>query len=252
MQTGPDETNVPIGRDAYVAAVRRDGAALMAAGRQGLDAPVAACPGWTVGTILGHVGRVYRSVSLHIERRATEVIPSSEIPRPPAGEDLHEWYASGLERVVAALGGIDADEPVWSWSPQQNGAFYHRRMAHETAVHRWDAQAAHGNAQPFDSDLAADGIDELYRLLLQNPARGPITNLPTGSLHLHRTDGDGEWTVRNVDGVIVTTVEHGKGDAAVRGTASDLLVFAWNRGVPESLVIFGDDTVARAWSALAP
>jgi uncharacterized protein (TIGR03083 family) len=256
MDTGPADTESPIAapitKAAYIASVERDGAALVAAGHAGLDASVAACPGWTVGTVLGHLGRVYRSVSLHIERRATAVIPSSEIPKPPSGDELHDWYATGLDRVLGALRSIEPDEYVWSWSTEQNGGFYHRRMAHETAVHRWDAQAAHGAAQPFDSDLAADGVDELYRAMLATPARGPIANLPSGSLHLHRTDGVGEWTVRNVDGAVVTTIEHGKGDAAVRGPASDLLVFAWNRGIPDTLAIFGDEAVARAWSAVAP
>ncbi|HQR30574.1 MAG TPA: DsbA family protein, partial [Anaeromyxobacteraceae bacterium] len=42
--------------------------------------------------------------------------------------------------------------------------------------------------------------------------------LPSGSLHLHRTDGPGEWLVRAVDGEVVSTQEHAKGDAAVRGS----------------------------------
>ena len=58
--------------------------------------------------------------------------------------------------------------------------------------------------------------------------------------------------IKAVDGTIVLTHEHGKGDAAVRGSASDLFVFAWHRGMPDTLQIFGDEAVARAWAALAP
>ena len=58
--------------------------------------------------------------------------------------------------------------------------------------------------------------------------------------------------VKAVDGTIAVTHEHGKGDAAVRGSASDLFVFAWHRGMPDTLQFFGDEAVARAWAALAP
>ena len=81
--------------------------------------------------------------------------------------------------------------------------------------------------------------------------RGPVPDYPEGSLHLHRTDGDGEWMVRTVDGVLQVTREHGKGDVAVRGTASDLNLFMWNRLRP-GLEYFGDTAVVEAWAAIAP
>ena len=44
------------------------------------------------------------------------------------------------------------------------------------------------------------------------------------TLHFHRTDGDGEWLVRlTPDGPEVERA-HAKGDVAVRGSASDLLL----------------------------
>ena len=45
---------------------------------------------------------------------------------------------------------------IWpTWAGDRPGSFYPRRMAHETAVHRWDAV---GGA--IDPALAVDGIDE--------------------------------------------------------------------------------------------
>ena len=45
----------------YVAAVRREAVALSAVAHAGpLDAPVAACPGWDVARLVGHVGSVHR------------------------------------------------------------------------------------------------------------------------------------------------------------------------------------------------
>jgi hypothetical protein len=66
-----------------------------------------------------------------------------------------------------------------------------------------------------------------------------------GSLHLHTTDAPGEWTVTFADGKADVRTEHGKGDAAVRGPASDVLLWVWNRG--GQVETFGDDAVLEAW-----
>jgi len=235
----------------FVAATEREGLAALQAGRAGLDAPVPTCEGWTVADVLGHLGRVHRSVSEIIERRSL-VIPEVKIPKPPPGAAVLGFFEDGLARVVAALGSIGPDEPVYSWSGQGNGRFYHRRMAHELAVHRFDVEAAHGRPAPFDPAMASDGIDEFYDVLVPFSASRWDRPLPDGSLHLHRTDGPGEWLVRAVDGTVVTTREHAKGDVAVRGSASDLFRFVWNRGRGDDLVMFGDEAVAEEWAALAP
>jgi hypothetical protein len=49
-----------------------------------------------------------------------------------------------------------------------------------------------------------------------------------GSVHLHATDGDGEWFIETGDGLTWTRA-HEKGDVAVRGTTSDLLLLVWGR-----------------------
>jgi uncharacterized protein (TIGR03083 family) len=235
----------------FIAATEREGGAVLAAGKAGLDAPVPTCEGWTVADILGHLGRVHRSVSEIIERRSQE-IPAVEIPKPPAGDAVLGFFEEGLDRVVAALASIGPDEPVYSWSGEGSGRFYLRRMAHEIAVHRFDAEAAHGTPAPFDPEMSVDGIDEFYEVLVPFALRRWPRPLPAGSLHLHRTDGPGEWLIRGVDGAIVATNEHAKGDAAVRASASDLFRFVWNRGRGDELTTFGDDAVADEWAALAP
>jgi uncharacterized protein (TIGR03083 family) len=235
----------------FVAATEREGVAVLAAGKAGLDAPVPTCDGWVVADVLGHLGRVHRSVSEIIERRSL-VIPAVEIPKPPAGDAVLAFYEEGLARVVAALASIAPDEPVYSWSGDGTGRFYHRRMAHEIAVHRFDAEAAHGTPAPFDPDMSVDGVDEFYDVLVPFSVRRWPRPLPGGSLHLHRTDGEGEWLVRAVDGEVVMTREHAKGDVALRGDASDLFAFVWNRGRGESVTTFGDAAIADEWAALAP
>lgn len=66
-------------------------------------------------------------------------------------------------------------------------------MAHETAVHRVDAERAAGEASPIDATLAADGIDELLSVLLS--ARGDYDG-PAGFFGIGETDTGRAWAVR--------------------------------------------------------
>jgi uncharacterized protein (TIGR03083 family) len=233
------------------AAIDREGRALLAAAKSGLDAPVPACPGWVVADVVGHMGRVHRSVAGILERGTSDA-PTEVIPAPPAGDAVLVFYEEGLDRLLAALAATPPDTPVYTWADPPVAGFYHRRMAHELAIHRFDVESAHGEPGPFDPEQATDAISELYDVVLPFAVRRAKAALPSGSMHLHRTDGPGEWLVRIVDGELVATQEHAKGDVAVRGPASDLLVFVWNRGRPSSLEVFGDAEVAAAWSGIAP
>ena len=58
----------------------------------------------------------------------------------------------------------DPERPVYSFSPAHRRAgFWPRRMAHETTVHRVDAEQAAGRpVAPVPAALAVDGIDEVF------------------------------------------------------------------------------------------
>jgi hypothetical protein len=102
-----------------------------------------------------------------------------------------------------------------------------------------------GLESEIDGDEAADAVDE--RFVEFAPLR---EGRPAGSLHLHRSDGAGEWTIK-VDGdAIVTTREHAKGDAAARGTGADLMLAVWGRGTLEPLETFGDLNLITEWFEL--
>ena len=126
-------------------------------------------------------------------------------------------------------------------------------MAHELAVHRYDAELAHGTPGPFDPDMAVDGIDEFYDVLVPFSARRWERPLPAGSLHLHRTDGPGEWLVRAVDGAVVATHEHAKGDVAVRRQRLGPVPVRVEPGPRRrSRASSVTSAVADEWAALAP
>jgi uncharacterized protein (TIGR03083 family) len=187
---------------------------------------------------------------MHVESRSPEMLPYPKGDLPH-GDALAAWFHESLDGLLASLREVGPEERVWSWGGT-TAQFYLRRMAHETVTHRVDVEGATGEVTPLDSDLSADGVEELYEVVLPSRlTRGKI-ELPSGSLHLHRSDGEGEWMLKASDGTIAVTHEHGKGDAAVRGPASDLFLFVWNRGRAGTLQVFGDEAIANAWASLAP
>ncbi|MBA3653294.1 MAG: maleylpyruvate isomerase family mycothiol-dependent enzyme [Actinobacteria bacterium] len=229
----------------YLQTLRADAAALAGAARTaGVGAPVPTCPGWDVEKLVRHVGRVHTSGAAVVRERAK--VDFDTLPPMPKGEEAIAAFDDRSGALADALEALPEDFPIWNWfgiEPPIPG-FYHRRMAQETAVHRWDAQAAAGTTAPIDTALAVDGIDELLRSFLS--FAGADAELG-GSIHLHATDADSEWLVRREHGKLVATPEHGKADVAVRGTASDLLLFIWNRVPASALDLAGDPAVADHW-----
>lgn len=114
----------------------------------------------------------------------------------------------------------------------------------------WDAQLRVGRERAIDAALASDGIDEfLDHFLGPDPV---ATAAVGGSVHLHCTDVAGEWTVRpKTEGGFEVAREHAKGDSAVRGPASDLLLVLWRRRPLDVVDVVGDTGVATRFVAHA-
>jgi uncharacterized protein (TIGR03083 family) len=239
--------NGAMDRTGYVSSLRADAAGLLAAADLGLDAEVPSCPGWRVERLVGHVGRVYRTMAGWVR---SGVAPT-DVPRPPAGPDVRGWTAEALESLVDALSSDTRPGLVPTWAGDQPALFWPRRMALETAIHRWDAEAAHGVAQPIDAELAVDGVDELLDVLMPVHAGGEALTGDGETIHLHATDVDGEWLVTLTSGRPTVERTHAKGNVAVRGPASDLLLLLWNRGDAagrERLQVFGDSGLLDRWA----
>ena len=145
--------------------------------------------------------------------------------------------------MVQLLASTADDVPVWTWALEEadhNVGFVRRHQVQEAAVHRWDLeQAVTGTAAPVDAGTAADAVDEILAITLPWGVRGhkPLR----GTVHLHCTDVEGEWFVA-VDGAVERT--HAKGDVAIRGTASDLLLGLYARIPLDELDVIGDAALA--------
>ena len=204
--------------------------------------------------LVEHLGAVYSMViaAVQAEGGAPQV---GDERHAPDGDAINEWFAERRTSLLAALSHAVPDAPVWTFTGDQTMTWWMRRMASETGVHRWDAEsgiAALSDVMPIDGDLATDAIDEYHAVSLRFSSSRPDRVYPAESLHLHRSDGPGEWMlVSDGAGGLSITHEHGKGDAAVRGPASELLLWSWGRPTHD-IQIFGDEAVATAWQNLAP
>ena len=225
-------------------AVRGEGEGILAAAGQGLDVAVPTCGDWHMPQLLLHVGAIYHRVATLVGERATSPIP---IEQPDDVADTIAYVNEGLDELVDALSDADADTPVWNWSPEpQLALFWARRMAHESAIHRYDAQRAHDVAQPIAADLAHDGLDELVDVILPRVIERDQPTLPTATYVL--AAGDDTWNIELDDGRS-TRIETAKApDVTVRGTTSALLLAAYGRVPWTSLEVEGDASLLTDWS----
>lgn len=242
----------------HLTAILTEGARVASLPAESLSAPVPTCPDWDVAGLVTHLGRTHRWACSYLvagpdgDRRQ---VPKG--PPAPEGEAVLSWYRDNLEALVAELGRHQPTDPAGSFVGTTDVAFWIRRQAHETTMHRWDAENAvdPGGAEPVGHDLAVDGIDEWLSFFVPRflqLAGGPSADLVGTTLHLHATDdGDGagspgEWLVRVVPEGVEVERTHAKGDAALRGPVSDLLLAAWHRLPLERLDVVGDAARARA------
>lgn len=238
---------------AHLSLLARDGESIGALTPADLDRRVPSCPDWSVADLLAHVSGIHRWVSAILAEGGP--VRRSTLPRAPegGGEPLIEWYRNGLHQVVTDLSARSPGDETWTFAATGPGtvSWWARRMALETAVHRADAQLALGaGPDPLDSALAVEGIDETFTVFLPMArSRGAVEGLH-GSLHVHTTDAEGEWWLDLDQAEPEVRREHAKADTAVRGPASDVYLWMWNRRSSDGLEIFGDAAVAAAWTGV--
>ncbi len=222
----------------------------------GLDAPVPSCPGWTVSDLVEHVAGVYlhKTLAMQLGDFPGDQDWPTDIDALPRLDQLDQTYA-GLTQELTTR---DPDSPAPTWyEPEPTVAFWIRRMAQETVIHRIDAQlaaqAATGAAvSPVPDDIAADGVDEvLIRFLGYGSTAWPDEFAELKGPRLERADGDdavvvdadgATWTVRpQAFRVDVQPGTSGDVRAVVGGAPDPLLRWLWGRdGEKEKVSVSGD------------
>ncbi len=146
-----------------------DGVRACTASLSDRTARVAHCPGWDVAALVRHLGGVHRWATDQVRG---DPPADGEAPSPLEWGLLTSWFAAGARELVDALrtAGPDRACPTLDGVPGRT-AFWFRRQALETAVHRWDVELAHGEPGGIDPALAADGIAEVADVLLPRQLR---------------------------------------------------------------------------------
>src|SRR5262249_6118199 len=121
-----------------------------AAERAGLIAAVPSCPGWAVRDLLKHTGYVHRWATGFVAEGLTRPVDASEeeiLGEGPADAELPGWFREGHAALVRTLGAAARRLTCWAFLAAPSPlAFWARRQAHETAIHRVDAEQAANTA----------------------------------------------------------------------------------------------------------
>jgi len=235
---------------AHIEALRAEGARMAAAvAASSPDAAVPTCPEWVVRDLVRHMGGVHRWATGYVAEGRTELwaVELDEVVGSwPPDPELAAWLAQGCAALADALAAAPPDLECWTFLRAPSPlAMWARRQAHETAIHRVDAELAAGAAvTPFAPPFAADGVDELLSCFVTRRS-SPLRSETPASLAVSCTDADAAWLLRiDADGVTTDTGPGADavGDAAcsVRGPAADLYLALWNRAGPEALAVEGD------------
>ena len=212
------------------------------------------CPAWTLAHLAEHLGQIHRWANFCAVNARPPTADEAAALASVDPSRVGEWYRGCVAELMATLESLDPDAATWHPFPVERVArVWSRRQAHETAMHRWDAERAIGVDAELDPELASDGIDEYFEIVIPRLMKRESLAVPRGSLHVHCTDVEGEWLVWSDDGDYRMRRAHEKGDAALRGPAEAILLRLWGRTseLSDELSQVGDESVLDAWLALA-
>lgn len=223
--------------------------------------PIPTCPGWTLNQLFKHLGRGKRWCAQIISDRRMEPLDPRDVRDGKPPEDLDgaiAWFNGGAQLILDAVDQVGADAKVWTFNGPKPAGWWIRRRVHEITVHRADEDLALQRDFELPADLAADGVTEWIDLITAgaNPHDPP---LPRGmTLHLHATDAGlgptGEWTITHDEDGLNWSHDHTKGEAAVRGTATNLLLAITRRksSADAGVEVIGDAAVWDRWLSRSP
>jgi uncharacterized protein (TIGR03083 family) len=236
----------------HIDALRTDGERLAdAAVEAGLDATVPHCPGWSVRDLVRHLSGVHRWAATNVTYGRASQEQAAAAFDAPDDDELMAWFRSGHEALVRTLAEASPALEAWSFLPAPSPlAFWARRQAHETAIHRGDAEAAAGIKPSHDASFAADGIDELLAGFMSRSG-GRLTSDPGVRLAVAPIEVPRAWTMWIGPSETRCDPRAEAADATVRGSAGDLYEFLWNRLDRDAIEVDGDPAVLDLWRAHA-
>lgn len=231
----------------HIRSLDREGGLLAEAAEEaGADAKVPTCPEWQVRDLLRHTGMVHRWATAFVAEGHTSYHPDGGLPELD-GAELLAWFREGHRGLVETLATAPPDVECWNFLPAPSPlAFWARRQAHETTVHRVDAESARGGTPTaIPVGFAVDGIDELL-LGFHARSRSRVRTDEPRALRVRASDSDAVWSVRlSAEPPVAERGELTAVDCELTGTAAQLYLALWNRGpFPD---VTGDSSIATLW-----
>ena len=233
----------------YVDALEEEAERIADIATSGLHTAVRTCPGWDLEALVVHLAESYRRFAAQI--MAPDPLERVELAAP-ARVTPHAYLEASLLSLLEALRNRGPDDPCWNFMGQdETVGFVARRLAHETAIHRVDAELTRGPAHGIDVELAADGLDERVDVLLRHSVTPLAAHPLGGSMCLICSDTPVAWIIDSNRGAVKIRFGRGPANAAVVGSASDIFCFSWNRPTARPLQITGDRAVVEAWRSFS-
>ena len=237
----------------HIDAIQHEGQLLAAAAtRTGLDAPIPTCPDWRMRDLVRHVGGVHRWATGYVRDRPTEWEDGDLddiVGTWPTDIDLIDWFREGHTTLVHTLASAPLDLDCFTFLAAPSPlAMWARRQAHETAMHRVDAESPGSTITEFQPAFAADGVDELLSCFITrpHPRRAPKISSPR-SVHVHATDTGDDWYIEISPEAVVTSRRGGPADCTITAAAGDLYLLLWNRRSDEDISVDGDRDLLALW-----
>ncbi|MCF0091332.1 maleylpyruvate isomerase family mycothiol-dependent enzyme [Micromonospora sp. MH99] len=229
-----------------------------------LDAQVPSCPGWTLFDLVKHLGGGDRFWAAIVGAGPADGPPAEaaaaraalDVPRERTA--LLAWLAASTQLLLSTLREAGPERGCWTWwpgsqSPQTAGGVARHRVQ-ETAMHTYDVQLTEGAPQPLPVEVALDGVEEFLFTVCATPSAWP--HKPT-AFDFHAAEGRSWRLTVDGDGARVTRIPAATGDdpddaagASIRGTASELVIYLYDRIPADSLHVDGDAgllDLLRAW-----
>ena len=153
-----------LSRQTYISYLNADYARLLAC-LPNEPVAVPSCPGWTTNDLAKHMGHVYLGQAYVVETGVKAEAKEHLAPYART-DDVLEFMGWGFAAIIKALDLARPERKTWSWHHSDNTVdFWFRRMAHETVIHRIDAELACNLVTTIPEDLALDGVDEVLDFL---------------------------------------------------------------------------------------
>ena len=195
---------------------------------------VPGCPGWSTNDLAKHMAHVYLHQAFVVET-GNKAEDKEHLAPYPRTDDVMEFMSWGFAAITKALEVSRAERPTWSWHHSDHSVdFWFRRMAHETVIHRIDAEQAVGTVSKIDEALALDGVDEVLDFLPLMGSWPEVPNVDFGivSIVASTKNGSKVWDLHFTDQAATVSGAENPNSAArlvISGDAEAMDLYLWGR-----------------------